>query len=122
MTVCGCPFTEIARSMIPGSEPYRVRHTSSLRITAGAAPGRSSSGLKSHPRTGRSPMRLNSDAETTRALEPFRLPSAVGDGQAARRKGRHALERRVVLINYKGFGHGLNKPKAARAAMEHHLE
>jgi dipeptidyl aminopeptidase/acylaminoacyl peptidase len=26
------------------------------------------------------------------------------------------------LIVYKGFGHGLNKPKAARAAMEHNLE
>ena len=28
----------------------------------------------------------------------------------------------VKLIVYKGFGHGLNKPKAARAAMEHNLE
>jgi dipeptidyl aminopeptidase/acylaminoacyl peptidase len=28
----------------------------------------------------------------------------------------------VKLIIYKGFGHGLNKPKAARAAMEHNLE
>jgi dipeptidyl aminopeptidase/acylaminoacyl peptidase len=27
----------------------------------------------------------------------------------------------VRLIVYKGFGHGLNKPKAARAAMEHNL-
>jgi len=27
----------------------------------------------------------------------------------------------VKLIVYKGFGHGLNKPKAARAAMEHNL-
>ena len=26
------------------------------------------------------------------------------------------------LIVYKGFGHGLNKPKAQRAAMEHNLE
>lgn len=28
----------------------------------------------------------------------------------------------VKLIVYKGFGHGLNKPKAARAAMEHNLD
>jgi dipeptidyl aminopeptidase/acylaminoacyl peptidase len=28
----------------------------------------------------------------------------------------------VKLIVYKGFGHGLNKPKAQRAAMEHNLE
>jgi dipeptidyl aminopeptidase/acylaminoacyl peptidase len=28
----------------------------------------------------------------------------------------------VKLIVYKGFGHGLTKPKAARAAMEHNLE
>jgi len=28
----------------------------------------------------------------------------------------------VKLIIYKGFGHGLNKPKAARAAMEHNWE
>jgi dipeptidyl aminopeptidase/acylaminoacyl peptidase len=28
----------------------------------------------------------------------------------------------VKLIVYKGFGHGLNKPKAARGAMEHNLE
>jgi dipeptidyl aminopeptidase/acylaminoacyl peptidase len=28
----------------------------------------------------------------------------------------------VRLIIYKGFGHGLNRPKAARAAMEHNLE
>ena len=28
----------------------------------------------------------------------------------------------VKLIIYKGFGHGLNKPKAARAAMEHNFE
>jgi dipeptidyl aminopeptidase/acylaminoacyl peptidase len=28
----------------------------------------------------------------------------------------------VKLIVYKGFGHGLNKPRAARAAMEHNLE
>ena len=28
----------------------------------------------------------------------------------------------VKLIVYKGFGHGLNKPKAARAAQEHNLE
>ena len=28
----------------------------------------------------------------------------------------------VKLIVYKGFGHGLNKPQAARAAMEHNLE
>lgn len=28
----------------------------------------------------------------------------------------------VKLIVYKGFGHGLNKPKAARAAMEHNFE
>jgi dipeptidyl aminopeptidase/acylaminoacyl peptidase len=28
----------------------------------------------------------------------------------------------VRLIVYKGFGHGLNKPKAARAAMEHNLD
>jgi dipeptidyl aminopeptidase/acylaminoacyl peptidase len=28
----------------------------------------------------------------------------------------------VKLIVYKGFGHGLNKPKAVRAAMEHNLE
>jgi dipeptidyl aminopeptidase/acylaminoacyl peptidase len=28
----------------------------------------------------------------------------------------------VKLIIYKGFGHGLNKPKAARASMEHNLE
>jgi dipeptidyl aminopeptidase/acylaminoacyl peptidase len=28
----------------------------------------------------------------------------------------------VRLIVYKGFGHGLNKPKAARAAQEHNLE
>jgi dipeptidyl aminopeptidase/acylaminoacyl peptidase len=28
----------------------------------------------------------------------------------------------VTLIVYKGFGHGLNKPKAARAAMEHNLD
>jgi dipeptidyl aminopeptidase/acylaminoacyl peptidase len=28
----------------------------------------------------------------------------------------------VRLIIYKGFGHGLNKPKAARAAMEHNFE
>jgi dipeptidyl aminopeptidase/acylaminoacyl peptidase len=28
----------------------------------------------------------------------------------------------VKLIVYKGFGHGLNKPKAARAAMEHNME
>lgn len=28
----------------------------------------------------------------------------------------------VRLIIYNGFGHGLNKPKAARAAMEHNLE
>jgi dipeptidyl aminopeptidase/acylaminoacyl peptidase len=28
----------------------------------------------------------------------------------------------VRLIVYKGFGHGLNKPKAARAAMEHNME
>ena len=26
------------------------------------------------------------------------------------------------LIVYKGFGHGLNKPKALRAAMNHNLE
>jgi dipeptidyl aminopeptidase/acylaminoacyl peptidase len=26
------------------------------------------------------------------------------------------------LIVYKGFGHGLNKPKAVRAAMEHNIE
>lgn len=28
----------------------------------------------------------------------------------------------VTLIIYRGFGHGLNKPEAARAAMEHNLE
>jgi dipeptidyl aminopeptidase/acylaminoacyl peptidase len=28
----------------------------------------------------------------------------------------------VKLIVYKGFGHGLNKPRAARAAMEHNLD
>ena len=28
----------------------------------------------------------------------------------------------VKLIIYKGFNHGLNKPKAARAAMEHNFE
>jgi dipeptidyl aminopeptidase/acylaminoacyl peptidase len=28
----------------------------------------------------------------------------------------------VKLIVYKGFGHGLNKPKAQRAAMEHNME
>jgi dipeptidyl aminopeptidase/acylaminoacyl peptidase len=28
----------------------------------------------------------------------------------------------VKLIVYKGFGHGLNKPRAARAAMEHNME
>jgi hypothetical protein len=28
----------------------------------------------------------------------------------------------VKLIVYNGFGHGLNKPKAGRAAMEHNLE
>ena len=28
----------------------------------------------------------------------------------------------VKLIVYKGFGHGLTKPKANRAAMEHNLE
>ncbi|HXG53879.1 MAG TPA: S9 family peptidase, partial [Vicinamibacterales bacterium] len=28
----------------------------------------------------------------------------------------------VKLIVYKGFGHGLNKPKAARAAMEHNFD
>jgi dipeptidyl aminopeptidase/acylaminoacyl peptidase len=28
----------------------------------------------------------------------------------------------VKLIIYKGFGHGLNKPKAARAAMEHNFD
>ena len=28
----------------------------------------------------------------------------------------------VKLIIYKGFSHGLNKPKAARGAMEHNFE
>ena len=79
MIVCGIPFTLMARPTTDGSEAYRVRHTSSLNITTGSAPGRSSAAVKSRPSTGRSPVIPKSVHET---VEPrYRVgspaPSAI---------------------------------------------
>jgi len=53
ITVAGTSLTLIVRPTIDGSLPYRVFQTPLPRITTGSAPGRSSSSVKSRPRSGR---------------------------------------------------------------------
>ena len=65
-------------------------------------------------------------------IKQARTPTLIQHGELDRRvpipnayELRQGLEDRgvpVEMVVYKGFGHGLTKPKAARAAMRHNLE
>ena len=59
MTVAATLFTLMERPMIDGSPPYRFFQMPLLMITTGAAAGRSSSGRKSRPMIGPTPITWN---------------------------------------------------------------
>jgi len=79
-----------------------------------------------------------SDPEIYRKTSPFsyvkgaRTPTLIQHGENDRRvpianayQLRQALEDRsvpVTMVVYKGFGHGITKPKAMRAVMQHNLD
>src|SRR5882672_664322 len=63
ITVTGSSLTVTGRPMIRGSPPYRSCQTPSPRMTTGGAPRRSSSAVKTRPRSGRSPSSVNAVAE-----------------------------------------------------------
>ena len=61
------PSTSTTVPTTPGSAPKRVRHSSSLSTRTGAAPGRSSSGVKARPSRGVVRITSKNDAVTKAA-------------------------------------------------------